>query len=110
MNGRVIATVATYGGRVPSSSDGTTSGFRWQYQDTRVEVHLQGSAWIVALYGYSRLGGPNQLISKKDYASPQHAAVAVMTHVRRITMSDDEGVRQGKAAGRWMKAQTAPAH
>lgn len=110
MIGRVTATVASYGGRVSIGRDEATTGFRWDFQDTRVEVHLQSGSWVVTLFGYSRLGGPNQLINRREYASPQHAAVAVMTHVRRITTSDDEGVRQGKAAGRWMKAQTTSAH
>jgi hypothetical protein len=87
-----------------SSSDASTPGtFRWLFQDTRVEVHWQGASWSVSLYGHSRLGGPNSLISRKDYADPRHAAIAVMTHVRRITTSADEGVRQGKLAGRWIR-------
>ena len=86
------------------------TGFRWDFQDTRVEVHLQSGSWVVLLFGHSRLGGPNQLINRREYSSPKHAAVAVMTHVRRITTSDEEGVIQGKAAGRWMKSQSQPAH
>jgi hypothetical protein len=30
-----------------------------------------------------------------------------MTHVQRITLSEEEGVTQGKLAARWMRRQTA---
>jgi hypothetical protein len=59
------------------------------------------------LHATSRLAGPGALVSKRDYQQATHAAYAVMTHVQRITLSEEEGVTQGKLAARWMRRQTA---
>lgn len=80
--------------------------FIWRFGDTEVSVTWDAPSWVVKLYAHSRLGGPNALVSRRDYQQPTHAAFAIMTHVQRITLSEDEGVKQGRLAARWMRQQT----
>jgi hypothetical protein len=77
--------------------------FLWQFGDTVVSVSWEHPSWVVRLHATSRLAGPGALVSKRDYQQPAHAAYAVMTHVQRITMSEDAGVEQGRAAARWIR-------
>lgn len=79
--------------------------FIWRFGDTEVSVTWESPSWVVRLYANSRLGGPNALVSKRDFQQPTHAAFAIMTHVQRITLSEDEGVSQGRSAARWMRQQ-----
>ena len=80
--------------------------FIWQFGDTSVSVSWEHPAWVVRLHANSRLAGPNALVSKRDYQQPAHAAYAVMTHVQRITFSEDAGVEQGRAAARWIRLRS----
>lgn len=77
--------------------------FLWQFGDTIVTVSWEHPSWVVRLHATSRLAGPGALVSKRDYQQATHAAYAVMTHVQRITMSEETGVDQGKAAARWIR-------
>ncbi|MCC6704978.1 MAG: hypothetical protein IT334_08865 [Thermomicrobiales bacterium] len=80
--------------------------FLWQFGDTIVTVSWEHPSWVVRLHATSRLAGPGALVSKRDYQQAQHAAYAVMTHVQRITMSEDTGVDQGRAAARWIRQRS----
>ena len=82
--------------------------FAWRFGETEVTVTWEAPSWVVRLYATSRLAGPNALVSKRDYQQATHAAYAVMTHVSRVTYSDDEGVNQGRRAARWMRDRTSP--
>jgi hypothetical protein len=77
--------------------------FVWRFGDTEVSVSWEPPSWVVRLYANSRLAGPNALVSRRDFQQPTHAAFAIMTHVQRITLSEDEGVAQGRSAARWMR-------
>jgi len=77
--------------------------FTWQFGDTIVTVTWEHPSWVVRLHATSRLAGPGALVSKRDFQQPAHAAFAVMTHVQRITLSEDTGVEQGRAAARWIR-------
>lgn len=101
---RVALTPDVAGVLVTDPSD-EADRFRWEFGDTVVTVTWEHPAWVVRLHATSRLAGPNALVSKRDYQQPTHAAFAVMTHVHRITLSEDEGVTQGKAAARWIKTR-----
>ena len=77
--------------------------FYWRFGETEVTVTWEAPSWVVRLRATSRLAGPNALVSRRDYQQATHAAYAVMTHVTRVTYSDDEGVNQGRRAARWMR-------
>jgi hypothetical protein len=81
--------------------------FQWQFGDTFVTVNWEHPSWVVRLNATSRLAGPGALVSKRDYQQAAHAAYAVMTHVQRITMSEETGVEQGRAAARWIRQKSA---
>ncbi|MGH2548312.1 MAG: hypothetical protein ACRDHN_02930 [Thermomicrobiales bacterium] len=88
---------------MPERPSDASDRFIWRFGDTEVSVTWESPSWVVRLYAHSRLGGPNALVSKRDFQQPTHAAFAIMTHVQRITLSEDEGVSQGRSAARWMR-------
>jgi hypothetical protein len=81
--------------------------FFWRFGETEVTVTWEPPSWVVKLHATSRLAGPNALVSRREYQLATHAAYAVMTHVSRVTYSDDEGVEQRRRAARWMRDLTA---
>ncbi len=81
--------------------------FFWRFGETEVTVTWEAPSWVVKLHATSRLAGPNALVSRREFQQATHAAFAVMTHVSRVTYSDDEGVVQGRRAARWMRDLTA---
>jgi hypothetical protein len=92
---------------VVDRSDDAADRFLWRFGDTDVTVTWESPVWVVRLHATSRLAGPGALVSKRDYQQATHAAYAVMTHVQRITLSEEEGVNQGRLAARWMRSRTA---
>lgn len=87
--------------------DNRADRFVWRFGETEVTVTWEPPTWVVRLYATSRLAGPNALVSRRDYQQATHAAFAVMTHVSRVTYSDDEGVSQGRRAARWMRDRSS---
>lgn len=88
--------------------DNPADRFDWRFGETEVTVIWEAPSWVVRLYATSRLAGPNALVSRREYQQATHAAFAVMTHVSRVTYSDDEGVIQGRRAARWMREISSP--
>ena len=95
------------GARVSDHPEPDTNRFFWRFGETEVTVTWEPPSWVVKLHATSRLAGPNALVSRREYQQATHAAFAVMTHVSRVTYSDDEGVAQGRRAARWMRDLSA---
>lgn len=70
-----------------------------------------GDTYTVVFTSTGRLLGPRQVLYRGRHKEPTYAAWDVMARVVIATKDEEEGVRVGQSAARWIKARrkAAPA-
>jgi hypothetical protein len=82
-----------------------TEFFVWTHEKDEVRLSPDGDAWTVCHTASTRLSGPSQVFYEATHRRATLAAWDVMARVIRATRDEDEGVRVGRSAARWMREQ-----
>jgi len=77
--------------------------FSWRQGKFELTVNRDGDHWRVLTTSSGRLFGPRQVLYDARHRFAKHAAWDVMACVIRTTSSEEEGVRAGRSAARWMR-------
>jgi hypothetical protein len=92
------------GGRRMAPSDRSeVEAFVWRHGRDEVRLSHDGEQWNVSHLASSRLLGPTQTFYEGRHRRATHAAWDVMARVIRASRDEDEGVRVGRSAARWMR-------
>jgi len=87
----------------------TDEEFVWRVGRGEVTLRRAGDAWTVKYTAVGRLLGPRQVLYEALHRDPTHAAWEVMARVVHVTRDEEDGVRAGRSAVQWLKAQPPPA-
>lgn len=93
-------------------ADGTDAGietFSWQCGRSTVQLAWLDGAWTVLLIAPCRLSGPPQVLYQASHANPLHAAWDLQVRVGHASRDEDEAVRAGCSAARWLRERAYPA-
>jgi hypothetical protein len=74
----------------------------WRQGRIEISAQREGDAWLVRSTSVGRLFGPREVLYEGTHKQVKHAAWNVMACVIRATRDEDEGVRAGREAARWM--------
>ena len=77
--------------------------YTWRQGKFEISVSRDGDQWRVQSTSSGRLFGPRQVLYDARHRMAKHAAWDVMACVIRTTSDEDEGVRVGRSAARWMR-------
>lgn len=67
-----------------------------------------GDCWTVVYSSVGRLLGPRQVLYEASHRDPIYAAWDVMARVIRACRDEEEGLRAGRSAAQWLKANRPP--
>ncbi|MCC6313591.1 MAG: hypothetical protein IT337_06225, partial [Thermomicrobiales bacterium] len=70
-----------------------------------VTLSYSEEAWTVVYTSTGRLLGPRQVLYQGKHRDPTYAAWDVMARVVLASHDEDEGLRVGQSAARWIRAQ-----
>ena len=95
------------GTAVGAGEFGITAGEAFVWKSGRAEVTLSFApdGWTVIYSAAGRLLGPPQVIHKARHHDPTHAAWDFMARVQLASRNEDEGLRAGRSAARWIKSR-----
>ncbi len=82
--------------------------FVWSSDRFNLTLTQDGDSWAVVCRSASPLFGPSVVTYEAKHRLPTHAAWDVLTRVTRATRDDEEGVKAGSMAARWMKSVMWP--
>lgn len=82
--------------------------FVWSIDRFNLTLTQEGDSWAVVCRSDSPLYGPSVVTYEARHRLPTHAAWDVLSRVARVTRDDEEGVRAGTMAARWMKSVMWP--
>lgn len=78
--------------------------FVWTGERVNLTLTQEGDSWSVVCRTQSPLFGPTVVTYEARHRQPKHAAWDVLARVSRATNDDEEGVRVGQQAARWMQS------
>lgn len=78
--------------------------FVWTGERVNLTLKQEGDSWFVVCRSESPLFGPAAVTYEARHRLPTHAAWDVLARVSRATNDDEEGVRVGRQAARWMRS------
>lgn len=78
--------------------------FVWRGGRAEVTLSQSDDSWTVLYTSSGRLMGPRQVIYRGSHRDATHAAWDVMARVVLASRDEDEGLRAGQSAARWIKA------
>ena len=78
--------------------------FVWTGERVNLTLTQEGDSWSVVCRTQSPLFGPTVITYEARHRLPKHAAWDVLARVSRATNDDEEGVRVGQQAARWMRS------
>ncbi len=94
------------GGQYLTDADQTDQeAFVWRHGRDEVKLIRDGDGWTVILTSTSRLLGPRMTVYQQKHSRMTLAAWDVMARVIRASRDEEEGVRVGRSAARWMRRQ-----
>lgn len=82
--------------------------FVWRHGRAEVTLSRAGDSWTVKYSSTTRLLGPRQVLYQHRHRDPTYAAWDVMARVVIASRDEDEGLRAGRSAARWIKARPGP--
>lgn len=68
-------------------------------------MRLDGDSWSVICRSAGKLLGPAAIVYEARHRRPLLAAWDVMSRVTRVSSDEEEGVRAGQQAARWLRSQ-----
>lgn len=77
--------------------------FTWSFDRVQLTLSQDGDSWSVVYRTESPLLGPYLVTHQAKHRQMTHAAWDVQARVTRATHDDEEGVRVGQRAARWMQ-------
>ncbi len=86
----------------------SADAFVWRHGRAEVTLSRAGDSWTVVYRSTTRLLGPRQVLYRHRHRDPTYAAWDVMARVVIASRDEDEGLRAGRSAARWIK--TSPAN
>ncbi len=87
------------------ADQGEPEAFVWRHGRDEVKLMREGDSWTVMLTSTSRLLGPRMVVYQAKHSRMTLAAWDVMARVIRASRDEEEGVRVGRSAARWMRRQ-----
>lgn len=83
--------------------------FVWKRGRAQVTLTREGAHWVIVYTVVGRLLGPRQVLYHGSHREATHAAWDVMARVVRACRDEEEGLRVGRAAAQWIKANPVAA-
>ena len=77
--------------------------FVWRGGRAEVTLTLSDDHWTVIYSSAGRLLGPRQVLYQGRHRDAVHAAWDVMARVSLASRDEDEGLRAGQSAAKWIK-------
>ena len=85
----------------------SVDAFVWECGSAVISLVWEESSWMVRMERPSRLlGSPRTMMHQQSHLDPRFAAFDVHARVVLVSGDDEEGVRAGCAAARWLRART----
>lgn len=78
--------------------------FVWRGGRAEVTLSQSDESWTVLYTSSGRLMGPRQVLYRASHRDATHAAWDVMARVVLASRDEDEGLRAGQSAAKWIKA------
>ncbi len=82
----------------------SADAFVWRHGRAEVTLSRAGDSWTVVYRSTTRLLGPRQVLYSHRHRDATYAAWDVMARVVIASRDEDEGLRAGRSAARWIKA------
>jgi hypothetical protein len=79
--------------------------FVWRSGRAEIILSRADESWTVVYTSTGRLLGPRQILYQGKHRDPTYAAWDVMARVVLASRDEDEGLRAGRSAAQWIKAQ-----
>lgn len=86
----------------------TDDAFVWRVNRGEVTLRRTGDVWAVKYTAVGRLLGPRQVLYEGEHRDATYAAWDVMARVVHASRDEEDGVRAGRSAVKWLKAQPRP--
>ena len=79
--------------------------FVWRCGRAEITLSHADESWTVVYTSTGRLLGPRQIVYQGKHRDATYAAWDVMARVVLASRDEDEGLRAGRSAAQWIKAQ-----
>jgi hypothetical protein len=79
--------------------------FVWRSGRAEIILSRADESWTVVYTSTGRLLGPRQILYQGKHRDATYAAWDVMARVVLASRDEDEGLRAGRSAAQWIKAQ-----
>jgi hypothetical protein len=79
--------------------------FVWRSGRAEITLSRADESWTVVYTSTGRLLGPRQILYQGKHRDATYAAWDVMARVVLASRDEDEGLRAGRSAAQWIKAQ-----
>lgn len=86
----------------PSIEGGLWPSYSWRQGRFGVTLSRDEGSWIVRATSTGRLLGPTETLYEERHTDERHACWDVMSRVVKATRDEDEGLRAGREAARWI--------
>ena len=87
----------------PAGEIASDDAFVWKRGRAQVTLTREGAHWVIVYTVVGRLLGPRQVLYHGTHREATHAAWDVMARVVRACRDEEEGLRAGREAARWIK-------
>ena len=82
--------------------------FAWQCGSAVIKLAWREGMWTVVLITSCRLLGPPQEVYRGSHENPLHAVWDLQARVELASHDEEEGLRAGFSAVRWLREQPPP--